>query len=174
MPMFERLHGSGHPCRSWFAVTLRRGHRVPARGLPRRGRMTGAELTEADPNVLDDGSCASCIALRQIIRGVIEASRPGTSRETLSAAWKAAGTAIAIDDARSDPEFAKRLEDVRERHSFNDLAHHHREAEMLGERMRGLLLNLLPLYDNYDLRIEIEEAIKAWDAHQWPDFDKEN
>lgn len=56
---------------------------------------------------------AKVTALTGIIRGVIEASRPGTPREVLRQAWRAAGAVIAVDEARQDEDFMDRLARVR-------------------------------------------------------------
>lgn len=56
---------------------------------------------------------AKVTALIGVIRGVIEAARPGTPPEVLEQAWRAAAAVIAVDEARQDEDFIARLERVR-------------------------------------------------------------
>ena len=56
-------------------------------------------------------------ALEEVIRGVIIASRPGTPEDEKDWAWRAAGAAMNISEARKDKDFVARLAEVRKRHT---------------------------------------------------------
>jgi hypothetical protein len=59
---------------------------------------------------------AKVTALIGVIRGVVEATRPGTTAEQREAAHDAVRAITLVDDARSDEDFMDRLARVRERH----------------------------------------------------------
>lgn len=48
------------------------------------------------------------------------------------------------------------------------LARHHVECEKAGEKMAAVLRQVAELRYYSDIHGEVEEAIAAWDAHQWP------
>lgn len=52
-------------------------------------------------------------ALLDVIRRVVETSRPGTTAEERNYAWKLAGAAIAVDERRQDEDFMARMARVR-------------------------------------------------------------
>lgn len=60
---------------------------------------------------------AKVTALTSIIVGVVEASRPGTTKAQREEAWAAVGAVTLVDEARQDEDFMARLDRVRERYS---------------------------------------------------------